>query len=404
MCAVSRIVQTDTGKQEREQRKQKQLLRESLEQSHQQACEPVEQLEQPKLPQLVTDSSEEGWSGSDSTAQLSNATALQRTCTLRPYLRDIKLQQIHIYLQLPLPISQLSVIPSEQEPTGSGTTPPKQAQDMAGQSALDKGNLVAVVNEQQAKTRHVKGGGDGYDSDASKEHYEFETPEQIAEQRSCYNITKAGRKKGIGAVCAQTDPQHQHEYMVACISRSLNKHEVEYEATKGEALAVVYAVKTIHPRIHGAPSKSSLTLGHSHTCSANWSSMGNMPDGQCCYKATTSPSSTDMAPNTKTATACHATHKTAQQMPQEHVSTKKIYRTRCHSLSFSSPLLQNGATRLPNTPLERNSHAMQPSTHSSPILPTGSAFSTIRATVIDYVICPEKCRSNTHHHVISSNS
>jgi hypothetical protein len=42
-----------------------------------------------------------------------------------------------------------------------------------------------------------------------------------------------------------------NEYMVACISRSLNEHERRYEAWKGEALAAVWGVKTFRPYLHG---------------------------------------------------------------------------------------------------------------------------------------------------------
>jgi len=58
-------------------------------------------------------------------------------------------------------------------------------------------------------------------------------------------------QKGIGAVLAQTDDAGQ-EYMVACVSRSLNKHERNLDATSGELLSVVWAVKTLRPYLHGA--------------------------------------------------------------------------------------------------------------------------------------------------------
>lgn len=52
---------------------------------------------------------------------------------------------------------------------------------------------------------------------------------------------------GIGAVLGQLDEQGR-EYMVACASRSLNRHESNYEPWKGELLALVYAVK--HFRVY----------------------------------------------------------------------------------------------------------------------------------------------------------
>ena len=43
---------------------------------------------------------------------------------------------------------------------------------------------------------------------------------------------------GLGAVLSQTDSTGQ-EYMVACCSRSLNKHERNYSSYKGEYLAAM---------------------------------------------------------------------------------------------------------------------------------------------------------------------
>jgi len=55
---------------------------------------------------------------------------------------------------------------------------------------------------------------------------------------------------GIGAVLCQLDDNGK-EYIVACISRSLNKHEQNYEPWKGELLAVVWAVKSFRVYLHG---------------------------------------------------------------------------------------------------------------------------------------------------------
>ena len=48
---------------------------------------------------------------------------------------------------------------------------------------------------------------------------------------------------GIGAVLGQLDDQG-NEFMVACLSRSLNKHERQYEVWKGELLAAVWGMKS----------------------------------------------------------------------------------------------------------------------------------------------------------------
>jgi len=55
---------------------------------------------------------------------------------------------------------------------------------------------------------------------------------------------------GISAVLGQLDEQNQ-EYMVACISRSLNEHERKYEAWKGELLAGVWGMKSYRVYLHG---------------------------------------------------------------------------------------------------------------------------------------------------------
>ena len=55
---------------------------------------------------------------------------------------------------------------------------------------------------------------------------------------------------GIGAVLGQMDDAGI-EYMIACISRSLNVHERNYSSPQGEMLAAVWAVKTFHTYLHG---------------------------------------------------------------------------------------------------------------------------------------------------------
>ncbi|KAJ9509457.1 hypothetical protein QJQ45_001913 [Haematococcus lacustris] len=55
---------------------------------------------------------------------------------------------------------------------------------------------------------------------------------------------------GCGAVLGQTDDAGR-EYMVACISRSNNKHERNYSSYQGEMLCAVWAIKTLRPYLHG---------------------------------------------------------------------------------------------------------------------------------------------------------
>lgn len=56
--------------------------------------------------------------------------------------------------------------------------------------------------------------------------------------------------KGLGAVLGQVD-QQGNEYMVSCISRSLNCHERRYPAWKGELQAAVWGMKMFRPYLHG---------------------------------------------------------------------------------------------------------------------------------------------------------
>ncbi len=55
---------------------------------------------------------------------------------------------------------------------------------------------------------------------------------------------------GLGAVLGQVD-ELGREVIVACISRSLNKHEANYSSFEGEMLAAVWAVKTFRPYVLG---------------------------------------------------------------------------------------------------------------------------------------------------------
>ena len=58
--------------------------------------------------------------------------------------------------------------------------------------------------------------------------------------------------KGLGAVLGQkTEGTNGQDYIVACASRSTNKHEANYSSFKGEMLAVVWACKTFRPLIYG---------------------------------------------------------------------------------------------------------------------------------------------------------
>ena len=57
-------------------------------------------------------------------------------------------------------------------------------------------------------------------------------------------------KEGLSAILHQVGAEGK-EYLVACASRSLNKHERNYEAFKGELLAAVWGMKVFRPYLHG---------------------------------------------------------------------------------------------------------------------------------------------------------
>ena len=67
--------------------------------------------------------------------------------------------------------------------------------------------------------------------------------------------------KGIAAVLGQRDDEGR-EYMCACISRSLNKHEANYSSYKGEMLAVVWAVKMLRHHLIGSDVPFKLVTDH----------------------------------------------------------------------------------------------------------------------------------------------
>jgi hypothetical protein len=73
--------------------------------------------------------------------------------------------------------------------------------------------------------------------------------------------------KGIGAVLGQYDPADpdRKEYIVACISRSLNKHERNYSSFDGETLAAVWAIKSFRKYLLGV--NFDLVTDHSPLCS-----------------------------------------------------------------------------------------------------------------------------------------
>ena len=72
-----------------------------------------------------------------------------------------------------------------------------------------------------------------------------------------YTLYTDWSKLGLGAVLAQRHPDGV-EYMVACISRSLNSAEGNYSSYDGELLAAVWAIKTFRPYLHATRTPFSL--------------------------------------------------------------------------------------------------------------------------------------------------
>lgn len=67
-----------------------------------------------------------------------------------------------------------------------------------------------------------------------------------------YHLYTDWSTNGIAAVLNQKEPgPNGKEYMIACVSRSLNEHEQRYEAWKGEMLAAVWGVKMMRVYLHG---------------------------------------------------------------------------------------------------------------------------------------------------------
>jgi transposase InsO family protein len=56
---------------------------------------------------------------------------------------------------------------------------------------------------------------------------------------------------GMGAVLAQVDESTGLEHIVACISKTLNKHEVNYGSYHGELSAAVWAIRSFRHYLHG---------------------------------------------------------------------------------------------------------------------------------------------------------
>ena len=69
-------------------------------------------------------------------------------------------------------------------------------------------------------------------------------------------------KQGIAAVLGQYEDDNKTEYMIACISRSLNKHEANYSSYAGEMLACVWACRSFRHYLLGSPHKFTLITDH----------------------------------------------------------------------------------------------------------------------------------------------
>ena len=76
-----------------------------------------------------------------------------------------------------------------------------------------------------------------------------------------YHLHTDWSKQGISAVLGQI-PEGGAEALVACLSRSCNKHEANYGSSKGEMLAAVWAIRSFRHFLHGAAHPFTLYTDH----------------------------------------------------------------------------------------------------------------------------------------------
>jgi hypothetical protein len=99
-------------------------------------------------------------------------------------------------------------------------------------------------SDAQAAYRHLKRADDGQQGSVLR-HVDKKRPLILHTDWSNH---------GIGAVLGQVD-ENGLEYLCACASRSLNKHEKNYPSYKGELLALAWAVRSFRTHLHGTKFK-----------------------------------------------------------------------------------------------------------------------------------------------------
>jgi hypothetical protein len=95
------------------------------------------------------------------------------------------------------------------------------------------------------------------------------------------------------------------EYLCACASRSLNKHEKNYPSYKGELLALAWAVRSFRTHLHGTKFKlvtdyqpfTWLMKSHDLTCQySRWQMLVQEYDFEICHRAWDKHQNDDVLP------------------------------------------------------------------------------------------------------------
>ena len=102
--------------------------------------------------------------------------------------------------------------------------------------------------------------------------------------------------KGLAATLNQRQPDGT-ETLVACVSRSLNKHEQQYPIWKGEALAAVYGIRVSAPMSWASTLCWSRTTRPYYTCSQRPTLQVRCPDGRRPSRSKSSRWCTGRAPH-----------------------------------------------------------------------------------------------------------
>jgi hypothetical protein len=113
--------------------------------------------------------------------------------------------------------------------------------------------VASPLHDLLKKSAHNYPWGEDHEHAISCLKRELSTPGRVLRQPDPslpFVVHTDWSNKGVGAVLGQVDREGQ-EVLIACISRSLNKHERQYSSFQGELLAAVWAVKTFRHYLSG---------------------------------------------------------------------------------------------------------------------------------------------------------